>query len=442
MKFFFDKAFYLLALIILSIIFFSSCSKKKSTGGEAVNNSLAQTYANSQNEQKKEAASFVERVSYNKCIAVTDKGNKSFTEVKAIDLVKEMKAGWNLGNTFDATGGDNSLQSEISWGQPYTTKAMIDGLAASGIQTVRIPVSWSHHIIDADYTIDPAWMTRVKEVVDWAIDDGLYVILNIHHDNYARDEKMPPLSGFYPTEENYENSANFVCNVWAQIALAFNNGYDQHLIFEVLNEPRLCGTEEEWYYNPASKKSYNAMKILNKLNQGILDTIRASGGNNKNRLVAFPSLQASPDSAFSSAFKMPQDYDARNHRLILSVHMYTPYSFAMESPGIREYSDSVKREFTSIFKRLDEQYISKGYAVYIGEYGATNKNNLKDRVAWFHDFIKEAGAYGMPCILWDNGIWEVEGQAYDEHYGFYNRSEQSWYFPDILNAIIGGINEL
>lgn len=442
MKIFFDKAFYLVVLLIVCVFFFSACTKKKAEKNVTASNPLVEAYAKSQNEIKKEASTFVDRITFNKNIAVVDNGNKNFNEVKAIDLVKDMKAGWNLGNTFDATGGENTLQSEISWGQPYTTKAMIDGLAASGIKTLRIPVSWSHHIIDTNYTIDPQWMKRVKEVVDWAIDDGFYVIINIHHDNYARDEKMPPCSGFYPTEENYENSANFVCNIWAQIALAFNQGYDERLIFEVLNEPRLCGTAEEWYYNPGSKQSYNAMKILNKLNQGILDTIRASGGNNKNRLVAFPSLQASPDSAFSSAFKMPQDFDARTHRLILSVHMYTPYSFAMESPGIRDYSDSVKREFTSIFRRLDEQYISKGYAVYIGEYGATNKNNLKDRVNWFHDFITESGKYGMSCILWDNGVWKVEGEAYDEHYGFYNRTEQTWYFPEILDAIIGGINEL
>jgi endoglucanase len=252
---------------------------------------------------------------------------------------------------------------------------------------------------------------------------------------------MPPLSGFYPTTENFENSANFVCNTWAQISQAFNNGYDQHLIFEVLNEPRLAGTGEEWWYNPASKKSIEAMQNLNKLNQAILDVIRASGGNNKKRLVAFPSLQASPDAAMALLFKMPQDYDLSKDRLILSVHMYTPSSFAMESPGNRQYSDNVKKEFTSIFKNLNTSFIEKGYAVYIGEYGATNKNNLKDRVAWFKDFNKEAKTYGMPCILWDNGVWKVENDDYEEHYGFYNRTEGTWFFPDILAAILKGVND-
>ena len=271
-----------------------SCSgKSKKNAAPEANNSMSAAFMKAQDNKTVEKTA-VERISFNKDLAITDTGSKTFPDVKALDVVPKMKTGWNLGNTLDATGGKKDLSSEISWGQPYTTKAMIDGLAASGIKTIRIPISWSHHIIDANYTIDPKWMSRVKEIVDWAIQDDMYVVINIHHDNYSKDAKMPPLSGFYPTDENYENSANFVCNIWAQIALAFNNGYDEHLVFEALNEPRLCGTSEEWWYNVMSAKSLAAMKNLNKLNQNILDVIRASEGNNKKRLIAFPSLQASP----------------------------------------------------------------------------------------------------------------------------------------------------
>ena len=451
MKFLFNRKLLGICFAFLAIICFSSCEKKKSLPADN-NNSMANAFLKAQSSdksvktvekaQKEEAPAIVstnltatERITFDKEKALVDTGKKAFKEVKAIDLVRDMKTGWNLGNTFDATGGGKSLASETSWGQPKTTKAMIDGLAASGIKTIRIPVSWSHHIIDSNYTISKAWMERVKEVVDWAIEDGLYVVINIHHDNFEKNAKMPPLAGFYPTDENYENSANFVCNVWAQIAMAFNNGYDEHLVFEVLNEPRMCGTTEEWWYNAASPKSQKAMNNLNKLTQNILDVIRASGGNNKKRLVAVPSLQASPESALANTFKMPKDYDGSKDRLIVSVHMYTPYNFAMESPGIKAYSDSVKKEFTSMFKKLNDHFIANGYAVYIGEYGATNKNNLNDRVAWFHDFIKESRVYGMPCFLWDNAVWKVEGDEYGEHYGFYNRHNQTWYFPEIIDAI-------
>ena len=437
MKIFFDKVVWAIISALLIGIFFASCSKKNNEPVKG--SSMAEAFLKAQSAAPAaEAANktALDRLTFNKSLAITDSGSKVFNERKAIEIVREMETGWNLGNTFDATGGGGTLKSETSWGQPKTTREMIEGIAASGIKTIRIPVSWSHHISDSSYTIDTAWMARLKEVVDWAIEAGLYVIINIHHDNYDKDAKMPALSGFYPTDENYENSADFVCNIWGQISLAFNNGYDEHLIFEALNEPRLGGTNEEWWYNAASSKSRMAMENLNKLNQNILDVIRASGGNNQKRLVAFPSLQASPDSALATTFKMPRDYDGSKDRLIVSVHMYTPYNFAMESPGITEYSEAVKKEFTSMFKRLNDNFIQKGYAVYIGEYGATNKNNLQDRINWFHDFIKESRVYGMPCILWDNGVWEVKENNYSEHYGYYNRYNQSWYFLEILDAII------
>lgn len=446
MKIFFNHTFKILCLMCFAV-FAVSCKAKAKTEVQNAN-PMAEAFMSAQvakaSQKKADAENKtasvttvnpLEIISYNKESAVVDNGSKTFKEIKAIELVKDMKTGWNLGNTLDATGGGRSLASETSWGQPKTTKKMIDGLAASGIKTIRIPVSWSRHIIDRDYTIDPIWMKRVKEIVDWCIEDGMYVVLNIHHDNFEKNAKMPVNGGFYPTDENYEESAKFVCNTWAQISLAFNNGYDEHLVFEVLNEPRLCGTNEEWWYNAVSPKSIMAMKNLNKLTQNILDVIRASGGNNQKRLVAVPSLQASPESALANSFKMPQDFDGSKDRLIVSVHMYTPYNFAMESPGIKAYSKDVEKEFTSMFKKLNDHFIENGYAVYIGEYGATNKNNLEDRVAWFHAFIKNARAYGMPCFLWDNAVWKVEGNEYGEHYGFYNRHDQTWYFPEIIAAI-------
>ena len=441
MKIFFRRQL----LVSLALVLFVSgayCkSKKKEPAAQA--NPMAQAFMKSQenskaqsDELKKQAG---ELITFNRENALKDEGSKAFNDVTAINLVKDMKTGWNLGNTLDATGGKKGLESETSWGMPKTTKAMIDGLAASGIKTIRIPVSWSQHIIDKKYTIDPKWMARVKQIVDWAIADDMYVIINIHHDNFSKNAKMPANSGFYPTNQNYDESLRFVCNVWAQISLAFNNGYDEHLVFETLNEPRLCGTGEEWWYDISSPLSREAMANVNKLNQAILDTIRESDGNNKKRIVACPSLQASPESAMAHSFKMPQDYDMSTKRLIVSVHMYTPYNFAMESPGISKFSAQVEKEFTSTFKRLYDMFIINGYAVYIGEYGATNKNNLDDRVKWFKSYIKNSQKYGIACILWDNGVWKVEGNDYSEHYGFYNREEQTWYFPEILNAIKGEV---
>ena len=279
MKIFFKNTTRILCLMCFAVCVLS-CSGKSKNKEPEFSNPMAKAFMDAQKSDKPKTdkskenkenenptpvteVNPLELLTFNRDSAVKDNGNKSFKEVPAIELVRDMKTGWNLGNIFDATGGGKSLASEMSWGQPKTTKAMIDGLAASGIKTIRIPVSWSHHISDASYSISPAWMNRVKEVVDWAIEDGMYVVLNIHHDNYEKNAKMPKFSGFYPTDENYEESAKFVCNIWAQISLAFNNGSDEHLVFEVLNEPRLCGTSEEWYYNAVSPKSISAMKNLN-----------------------------------------------------------------------------------------------------------------------------------------------------------------------------------
>ena len=345
-----------------------------------------------------------------------------------------MKTGWNLGNTLEATAS-RSLDSETSWAQPKTRKVMFDKLAEAGFKTVRIPVSWTNHIIDDNYTIDPAWMSRVKEVVDWAIEDGLYVILNIHHDDWKDSSQMPRGKGFYPNKVNFEESSRFLVNVWSQICLAFNNGYDEHLIFEVMNEPRLKGTKYEWWFDGNSSECVESAVVLNDLNQIALDTIRNSGGNNKKRFVSIPGLRADPGCAMNSTFKMPKDYEPG--RLILSVHMYTPYNFAGESPGVKEFTKKMGSELALTFKNLNEKFIKQGYPVIIGEYGATNKDNLNDRVEWFKFFIKYSRKYGMTSCLWDNGQWDVSNTTnYAEHFGYYNRRNQTWFFPEILEAIM------
>ncbi|MCR5188745.1 MAG: glycoside hydrolase family 5 protein [Treponema sp.] len=379
-------------------------------------------------------ALFAAKPVFNSKNAVKDTGKKSFNSNSALETVNNMKTGWNLGNTFDATNGKD-LYSETSWGQPKTTKKMIDTLAASGIKTIRIPVSWHNHLIDKNYTIDPEWMKRVKEVVDWAIAADMYVIINSHHDCWSRPSKMPYGKGYYPNTVNYEESERFLTNVWSQICLAFNKGYDEHLVFETMNEPRLCGTSHEWWFDKNAKECQDAAATLNKLNQVTLDTIRASKGNNTKRFVMIPGLQASPDSAFAAEFKMPDDGKNGTSRLILSAHMYSPYKFAMESPGVREFTPQLQNELTYAFKRLNDNFVKKGYAVVIGEYGATNKDNLEERVKWFHAFLKYTRQYGITSCLWDNGTWEVSGTDYNEHFGYFDRRAGKWFFPEILKAI-------
>lgn len=362
------------------------------------------------------------------------KAAKKFdTKITACELVNNMKTGWNLGNTMDANG-KSGLASETSWGLPEVTKAQIDGIAASGFKTIRIPTSWANHFIDGKYTLDPLWIKRVRQVVDWAIEDGLYVILNDHHDNYDNEGLVPYGKGYYPSSLNYNETLRFTKAVWGQISAAFNEGYDEHLVFEVFNEPRLRGHAHEWWYNPGCTTCKNGASSLNKMNKLAIETIRASGKNNKNRFIMVTALAASLNSyKADSSWVLPED--PTPGKLIISVHMYNPYPFAMENPGVSKFTQNLTYELQESFDYLNERFVSKGVPVVIGEYGATNKNNTEDRVQWFEYFVRESRKYGMCSCLWDNGDWKATN-TFEEKFGFYNRTEQTWYFPEITETII------
>lgn len=341
-------------------------------------------------------------------------------------LVSKMKYGWNLGNTFDAHSDSNlSVDYETYWGQPRTTQATIDGIYSSGLKTIRIPVSWHNHV-NAAFTIDSAWIERVQQVVDWAINAGLYVIINIHHDNSA--------NWYYPDTSHYQKSSLYVSRIWKQIALRFRN-YDEHLVFEILNEPRLTGYSNEWSWSDADSILTNSAEITAILTQEAITAIRLTGSNNSQRFIMITPYVASPWAALSSKFTLPSD--TASDKLILSVHAYTPYSFAMQDPGISSFNDSGKSEIDAFMSQLDTKFVTGlNIPVVIGEYGATNKNNITDRTEYFRYFVFRAHTYGMCPVLWDNGNYLVTDSSYAEHYGFYNRLDQTWYFNEIINAIV------
>ena len=149
-------------------------------------------------------------------------------------------------------------------GKSICNRDLINTVGNKGFRTIRVPVSWHNHIIDWSYTIDPEWMNRVKQVVDWIIARGLYVILNVHHDN-AASGWVNYGEGYYPNYASQSESIKFLVNVWSQITKAFNNGYDEHLIFEALNEPRLRGNTYEWWYNAGNSDCEEANNVLNNI---------------------------------------------------------------------------------------------------------------------------------------------------------------------------------
>ena len=357
-------------------------------------------------------------------------------------ILEDMGLGWNLGNSLDATGG-SGLDTETSWSNPKTTQALIDKVKSLGFNTVRVPVSWGKHVSGDNYTIDSAWLARVKEVVDYCYKNDMYVILNIHHDTKSSESASG--AGYYPRSSAYSSSEKFVTSVWSQMAEYFKD-YDYHLIFETLNEPRLIGTGYEWWFNKWSIPSEvkDAIECINKLNQKAVDTIRATGSNNRGRLIMCPGYDASIDGATVSGFKLPTDISGNKNRIAVSVHAYSPYNFAMNvgSGSTSTYTSSIKNELQDLFSTLKSNFRDKGIPVVIGEFGSTDKNNTAERVKWATDYTALAKKNNIPCVLWDNNAFAVyNGNSIvlnSEYHGYINRKNNTVTSPakDVIEALM------
>ena len=357
-------------------------------------------------------------------------------------ILEDMGLGWNLGNSLDATGG-SGLDTETSWSNPKTTQALIDKVKSLGFNTVRVPVSWGKHVSGDNYTIDSAWLARVKEVVDYCYKNDMYVILNIHHD--TKSSASASGAGYYPRSSAYSSSEKFVTSVWSQMAEYFKD-YDYHLIFETLNEPRLIGTGYEWWFNKWSIPSEvkDAIDCINRLNQKAVDTIRNTGSNNKGRLIMCPGYDASIDGATVSGFKLPTDISGNKNRIAVSVHAYSPYNFAMNvgSGSTSTYTSSIKSELQDLFSTLKSTFRDKGIPVVIGEFGSTDKNNTAERVKWATDYTALAKKNNIPCVLWDNNAFAVyNGSSIvlnSEYHGYINRKNNTVTSPakDVIEALM------
>ncbi|CDM69884.1 putative Endoglucanase A [Clostridium bornimense] len=336
----------------------------------------------------------------------------------AKEVVKDMGVGWNLGNSLDSTGtwlGNNGdpTSYETAWGNPKTTKAMINKIKEAGFKTVRIPVSWGQHMGSASsYTVDEAWMDRVQEVVDYCIDNDLYVVLNTHHDDWI----VPTYSSQSEVEPKLEK-------LWTQIATRFKS-YDDKLIFETLNEPRVQGSAEEWNGGTTETRT-----VINSYNKVALEAIRSTGGNNAKRAVMMPTNAATGLEVALNDLVLPDD-----DNLIVSIHAYSPYNFAMNASGTSSWNSSTdKAELEAEFDRYYNKFVAKGIPVVIGEFGSINKGNDSDRVQHAKDFIEVATTRNIPCIWWDNNYSKVnEGETF----GIFNRNDLTWYHEDIQKALI------
>ncbi|RPF39208.1 cellulase family glycosylhydrolase [Streptomyces sp. TLI_185] len=318
--------------------------------------------------------------------------------------VAAMQPSWNLGNTLDA------IPDETSWGNPPVTKALFDTIKAQGFRSVRIPVTWTdHQSSTAPYTIDARWMTRVKQVVDWALSDGLYVVINVHHDSWQWIADMPT--------DHDGVLARFKAS-WTQIAATFRDS-PSSLLFESNNEPQFNNTTD------AQGIQYN-----DELNTAFHSVVRQSGGNNATRLLVLPSLHTNSGQVFLDALVSGMK-SLNDPNLVATVHYYSWYPFSVNIAGGTQFDATAQKDLTDNFARLRDTLVSKGIPVYLGEYGLLSypdhfqpapRVERGEALKYFEMFGYEARISGVTTALWDA-------------YNFLNRSTLQWRDPELINLI-------
>lgn len=328
--------------------------------------------------------------------------------VDAVRLCKDITIGWNLGNSLDATGW--GINSETSWGNPVVTKELILEVKKAGFDSVRFPTTWFNHV-DKDFNIDEAWLDRVQTVVDYAYDEGMFVIINAHHENWND-----------PYESTLKDVKKKIKKLWTQIADRFKD-YGGRLIFEGMNEPRWKNTQYEWNGGTSEGR-----RVINEYNKAFVKAVRATGGNNRYRALMIPTYAASSNGL--NGFTVPED-----DSIIVSIHAYSPYVFAMDANGTKKFdpkSSTSTAELTWLSDKLHDDFISKGIGVIIGECGTINKNNLADRLNWAGYFPKVFGKNGIPIFLWDNNAYGTG----TETFGLLNRTTLKWEYPDYIKKLV------
>ena len=312
-------------------------------------------------------------------------------------LVKAMGVGWNLGNSLDAVNPSAGyyLDTESLWGNPVVTRKLILGVYAAGFRTIRIPVTYYNHI-DENGMIDARWLDRVEQVVGYALEKDMYVIINVHHDT-GMDLSYKWIAADPDTIE--EDRANLT-SLWRQIAARFKD-YDYHLIFEATNEIMDQAADS---YDTAG------YKVVHGLNQAFIDTVRAVGSYNANRFLAVSTYGAIVKTATLQGALEGGFTDPAKDRLLLAVHGY--------SVDIATIDYSIQK-VASVAK----QY---GMSAYIGEFGSKNTVKESTRVAAAKEYVKMGKKYGVACLWWDNG----------GSYQLMDRKTGRVVYPKIISALM------
>ena len=365
----------------------------------------------------------------------------------AASAARNMGAGWNLGNTLDSNSGDvnhmwieggarTTADYERAWGQPLATRALIHMFKEAGFKSIRVPVTWYphvgtltvkskllddnnyHYVLDSwtGTEIDPVWMARVKEVVNYVIDEGMYCILNVHHDTGSASTAW-----LRADEKVYAAVRDKYCELWRQIATEFES-YGPRLIFESFNE--MLDANSTWNHSTDA-----AHEVINKYNADFVATVRATGGKNAYRNLILNTYAARCDEVALKAFRLPQD--TVEGKLLAEVHSYAPYHFAFDTDHPKtEFDASCETEVTAIIERLNTYLVSKGIPCVLGEYGAdSQKRSEAELVKQARCYVSNAAKYDIPCLYW---MTLSNGE---------DRTVPKWTKPLLKDAILKAYND-
>ena len=357
----------------------------------------------------------------------------------AAECVKNMGVGWNLGNTLEANSGDvNNMWIEAStqrrptdyenaWGQTDATRALIHMFKEAGFGAIRVPVTWYPHMGTvtvvgnywdkaswSGYNVDRVWMTRVKEVVDYVIDEGMYCILNVHHDTGTATTAW-----LRADAQVYAAVKDRYVALWTQIASEFES-YGEKLVFESFNE--MLDVKNTWTYASAE-----ADAVINTINADFVATVRATGGNNVSRNLILNTYAASPDRRALEDFELPQDV-VQGH-LMAQVHSYAPYHFAFKTDTPKYvFDDACDREVRSIIDGVGQYLVGRGIPCILGEYGTDTGDQPREEAELAKQaacYISQAAKYNIPCFYW---MALSDGKA--------DRAAPRWTKPDLKDAIL------
>lgn len=345
----------------------------------------------------------------------------------ATELAKKMKLGLNIGNTLEATGG------ETAWGNPLITNDLIKAIKQNGFNAIRLPVAWNQNADQTTAAINATWLNRVKQVVQYCVDNDMYVIVNIHWDGgWLENNCTEAKRG----ANNAKQKA-----FWEQIAVTLR-GFDERLLFASANEPNVDDATQ--------------MGVLLSYHQTFINAVRSTGGRNAYRVVVVQGPSTDIEKTNKLMNVLPTDKVA--NRMMAEVHYYTPWNFCGmtkdETWGNQFYYWGAGNHSTTDtahnptwgeeatvdanFALMKKQFVDKGIPVVIGEFGATARTNLTgdalklhlaSRAYYFKYVTKQAVANGFLPFFWDTG-------------GLINRNNYTVADQQALDGLIQGANEL